>query len=159
YQKTENGEWQSPLAEEVAQDLGLSFRVCPSSLLPVIQIDNLDFLADYFASPPTIPERIVDLISAQVQTEPGITLAGLLGSHSEIRAHDVYALIASDQIYADLGAAPLRDHYRTRLYLDKQTALAYAHLRLSTPLFSGAIAEPASGHLPTNTQLLWDGRS
>jgi len=157
YQKTENGEWSSPPSEEVAQELGLSFRVCPSSLLPVIQIDNLDFLADYFASPPTLPERIVDLVCAQVQTEPGMTLAGLLGRHSEVRAHDVYALIASDQLYTDLGATPLRDHYRTRLYLDQQTAQAYAHLRLSVPLFSGAIVEPSAGHLLANTHLLWDG--
>lgn len=159
YQKTENGEWQSPPSEEVAQELGLSFRVCPSSLLPMIQIDNLDFLADYFASPPTIPESIVDLVCAQVQTEPGVTLAGLLGRHSEVRAHDIYALIASDQLYADLVATSLRDHYRTRLYLDQQTAQAYAHLRLSVPLFPGAIVEPAAGHLPANTQLLWDGRN
>jgi putative transposase len=159
YQKTENGEWRSPPSEEVAQELGLSFHLCPSSFLPAIQIDNLDFLADYFASPPTIPERLVDLICAQVQTEPGVTLAGMLGRHPEVRAHDVYALIASDQIYADLGATPLRDHSRTCLYLDQQTAQAYAHLRLSGPLFSGAIGEPSAGHVSANTQLLWDGRN
>lgn len=159
YQKTESGEWRSPPCEELAQELGLSFRVCPSSLLPLVQIDNLDFLADYFASPPAIPERFVDLLSAQVQAEPGVTLAGLLGRHSEARAHDIYALIAADKLYADLGVVPLRDHYRTRLYLDQQTAQAYAHLRLSAPLFSGAMVEPSAGHLPVNTQLLWDGRN
>lgn len=159
YQKMENGEWRSPPCEELAQELGLSFRVCPSSLLPLVQIDNLDFLADYFASPPAIPERIVDLVCAQVQAEPGVTLAELLGRHSEVRAHDIYALIASDQLYTDLGATPLRDHYRTRLYLDQQTAQAYAHLSISVPLFTGAIAEPSAGYLQVNTRLLWDGRN
>jgi putative transposase len=159
YQKIENGEWRSPPSEKIAQELGLSFRVCPSSLLPLVQIDNLDFLADYFASPPAIPERIVDLLCSQVQAEPGMTLAGLLGRYSEARAHDIYALIASDKLYVDLGAVSLRDHYRTHIYLNQQTAQAYAHLRPSAPLFSGVLAEPAAGHLPVNTQLLWDGRN
>lgn len=159
YQKTEDGSWRSPPGEELAQELGLSFRVCSSELLPLIQIDNLDFLADYFAAPPSVPERIVHLLCVHMQSEPGVTLATLLGRYSEVRAHDIYALIAADNLYTDLGAVPLRDHYRTCLYLDQQTAQAYAHLKLSVPIFSGAIAAPAAGYLPVNTQLLWDGRN
>jgi putative transposase len=159
YQKTESSEWRSPPGEELAEALGLSFRVCPSSLLPVIQIDNLDFLADYFASPPAIPDRIVHLLCDQVQAEPGVTLAKLLGLSSEVRAHDIYALIAAEQLYTDLGAIPLQDHYRTHLYLDQQTAQAYAHLSLSTPHWTSVIAKPEAGSLPVNTRLLWDGRT
>jgi putative transposase len=159
YQRTEEGGWRCPPGEEIAQGLGLSFRVCSSTLLPRIQIDNLDFLADYFATPPTIPERIVELLLTHVQAEPGVTIAALLGSLAGVRAHDIYALIAADQLYVDLDHAPLRDHYRTHVYPDQQTAHVVALMSQRFPTFSGALAEPVAGHLPVNTRLLWDGRN
>jgi putative transposase len=52
----------------------------------------------------------------------------------------------------------LRDHFRTRLYPDQATALAFAQLGPVSSRLGGQIATPASAPLSTNTRLLWDGR-
>jgi len=159
YQRTEEGGWRCLPGEEIAKTLDLSFRVCSSALLPRVQIDNLDFLADYFVAPPMIPERIVELLRTQVQAEPGGTIAALLGDLPGVRAHDIYALIAADQLYVDLNRASLRDHYRTHVYPDQQTAQALTHLEQRFSSFRGELADPVAGPLPVNTRLLWDGRN
>ncbi len=64
YQRSEDGRWRCPPANELVQTFGFSFRVCSSALLPRTYIDNLDFLTDYFISSPVIPEM------AQEQVKP-----------------------------------------------------------------------------------------
>jgi putative transposase len=126
--------------------------------LPRTYIDNLDFLADYFVSQTTIPEMIVSLIQERVQASPGITIAALLGGSGGLRSNDVYALIVQDQIFVDLNASSLRDHYRTHLYPDRNTALAYAQLGTASSHFREKTAEAAIAPISTNTRFLWDGR-
>ena len=159
YQQTEDGTWRCSPGEEVVQSLGFTFRVCSSTQLPRLQIENLDFLADYFVSPPSIPERIVELLRTQIQAEPGITIAAALGTVAGVRAHDIYALIAASQLYADLNLTSLRDHYRTRLYPDQQTAHAMSLMGGYSVSIWGEIASSSAGSLPANTRLLWDGRN
>ncbi|MBO0789939.1 MAG: Tn7 transposase TnsA N-terminal domain-containing protein [Ktedonobacteraceae bacterium] len=107
YQRSEDGTWHCPPAEELTRLLGVSFRVCSSAMLPPTYIDNLDFLADYFISPPPIPERIVSFACSQVQASPGMSMATLLGSGEGLRPHDMYALIAQDQLFVDLNQVSL----------------------------------------------------
>ncbi len=154
YQRGEDGIWRCPPGEEGAQSIGLSLRVCSSASLPRTYIDNLDFLADYFIVPPRLPETVVSLIQARIQESPGITIAALLGGPGGLRANDVYALIALDQIFTDLNVSSLRDHFRTRLYADQATAFAYAQLGPVSSRLGGQIALPASAPLSTNTRLL-----
>jgi len=158
YQREEDGTWRCPPAEVVAQSLGLSFRVCSSAFLPRLYIDNLDFLADYFILPPHLPETVVSRVLDRVQASPGITIAALLGGSGDLRANDVYALIAASQIFVDLNSSSLRDHYRTRLFPDQNAIFAYAQLGPVTSLMSRKIAEPVHAPISTNTRFLWDGR-
>lgn len=158
YQRGEDGSWQCPPAEAWAQSLGLSFRVCSSAQLPRLYIDNLDFLADYFITPPHLPETVVFRVLDHVQELPGITIAALLGGSAGVRANDVYALIAASQVYVDLKHSSLRDHYRTQLFADRTTALAYAQLGPGASPLSGKIVESVHAPMSPNTHFLWDGR-
>lgn len=126
YQRGEDGTWHCPPAEELTRQLSVSFRVCSSAMLTPTYIDNLDFLADYFISPPPIPERIVSFVRCRVQESPGMSMATLPGEGVGLRPHDMYALIALDQLFADLNQVSLRDHNRTLLYPDQHTAAALA---------------------------------
>ncbi len=158
YQRREDGSWHCPPAEELAQSFGLSFRVCSSAGLPRIYIDNLDFLADYFITPPRLPETVVSRVLERIQTSPGITIAALVGDSAGLRANDIYALLAASQIFVDLNVSSLRDHYRTHLFPDRNAALAYAQLGLVASHISGSIAESVHSPISTNTRFLWDGR-
>lgn len=130
YQRNDDGSWLCPPGEELTQALGFSFHVCSSALLPRTYIDNLDFLTDYFIASPVIPEMVAALVRDRVQAEPGITIALLVSEIAGLRANDLYALIAQDQVFVDLHRCSLRDHYRTHLFADQPTALAYAQLGL-----------------------------
>jgi len=124
----------------------------------VSYIDNLDFLTDYFISSPVIPETVATLARDRVQAEPGITIALLASEIAGLRANDLYALIAQDQIFVDLHRSSLRDHYLTHLFADQPTALAYAQLGFPASSRNQWIAEAVSAPIATNTRLLWDGR-
>ncbi len=154
-----DGQWHCPPGEEYAAAFGLIFRVRSSAELPHTFIDNLDFLEEYLIVAPRLPEEVTTRIQARVGTTPGISLAALLAEEGGIRANDVYALIATNQLFVDLHAAPLGDHVRTRLYPDQATAQAHAFLG---PLPFSALRDgfeaPSAAALSTNTRMLWDGR-
>lgn len=84
-------------------------------------------------------------------------MATLLGSGEGLRPHDIYALIAQDQLFVDLDRVSLRDHYRALLYPDQHTAQALAYLgpNVCSPNWIGESLPFSS--LSTNTRLLWDG--
>ena len=153
YQRSVEGQWLCPPGDELTQPLGFSFRVCSSALLPRTYVDNLDFLTDYFISQPVIPERLTTLVRERVQAEPGITIGMLVGDIAGLRPHDLYALIAQEQIFADLHRCILRDHYRTHLFADQPTALAYAQLGMVSSSRTGSIAEPVTAPIATHTRL------
>jgi putative transposase len=154
-----DGCWHCPPGEEYAATFGLSYRIRSSAELPRTFIDNLDFLEDYLIVVPRLPGEIVTRIQARVRAVPGISLTALLAEEGGVRANDVYALIALDHLFVDLHAAPLGDHFRTRLYLDQAQAVAHATLgpRPSSFLQDGS-AIPSAAALSTHTRLLWDGR-
>lgn len=127
--------------------------------MPRTFIDNLDFLADYLIVVPRLPQEIVARIHECVRQEPGISLATLLGEEAGVRANEVYALIALDQLFVDLSAAPLSNHFRTRLYLDQAQAISHAFLSpLPQSDYRDGFAGLSFATLSTNTRLLWDGR-
>ncbi len=154
-----DGQWHYPPGEEYASAFGLSYQVRSSAELPRTFIDNLDFLEDYLIVVPRLPEEIVARIQAHVRAAPGILLTALLAEAGGVRANDVYALIALDHLFVDLHAAPLGDHFRTRLYLDQAQAAAHAALGpLPSSFLREGFAAPSAATLSTNTRLLWDGR-
>jgi putative transposase len=151
--------WRCPPGEEYAAAFGPSYRVRSSAELPRTFIDNLAFLEDYLIVVPRLAEEIVAHVQAHVRATPGISLVALLGEEVDVRANDVYALIALEQLFVDLYASPLGDHFRTRLYLDQASAQAHAlHGPFAQSALRDGFAVPSFAALSTNTCLLWDGR-
>ncbi|MFL9458722.1 hypothetical protein AB0758_48000 [Tolypothrix bouteillei VB521301_2] len=62
---------------------------------------------------------------------------------------------ATEQLYVDLYAAPLVEHWRVQLYLDQQTHQAYTHLAITTQHHQPI--PPPTALLPS-TILLWDSK-
>lgn len=160
YLQTTDGQWRCPPAEEYAVSVGLSFRLHSSAELNATYVDNLSFLQDYFGVPLVVPEQVLTYVRERLREMPGLPLSALGYDGSGIRPNDIYAMLAHGQIYTDLYATPLIKHGRVHLYLSIEQAKAYAHLqpkylypRVGSPEPEGTFA------LPTNTQLLWDGRS
>jgi putative transposase len=120
YQRTEDGQWRCPPGEAHARPMGLSYRVRSSAELQPVFIQNLMFLEDYCGFKADIPTQIQTILLNRVRIQPGITIAAVLTSEPEVRANDIYAMIATEQLYADLNAAPLAEHWRVQLYLDRQ---------------------------------------
>ena len=160
YQQTADSLWHCPPAEAYTDPLGLFFRVRSSAELHPTYVDNLAFLEDYYGVPLAVPESVQTHILQRLRETPGLPLSALSYDGSGLRPHDIYALLAQKLIYTDLYAAPLIKHGRVRLYLSEDQAAAYAHLH-PTALVSriGSPLPDLASDLPTNTLLLWDGRS
>lgn len=159
YQRAEDGSWRSSPAEASALPLGLSYRVRSSAELQPTFLQNLIFMEDYLRFTAVVPEQIQAVILALVRERPGLSLAQLLGEGAGVRANDVYVMIAQEQLYVDLAAAPLGQHWRTRLYLHQAQAEAEALLspvRLGQRV--GAPFPDPRAHLVVNTPLVWDER-
>lgn len=160
YQQTADDLWHCPPAEAFTDPLGLCFRVRSSAELHPTYVDNLAFLEDYDGVPLIVPESVQTHILQRLREMPGLPLSALSYDRSGIRPHDIYAMLAQKLIYTDLYAAPLIKHGGVRLYLSEDQAHAYAHLH-STALVSrvGSSVPDLTSDVPTNTLLLWDGRS
>ena len=158
YQRTEPDGWRCPPGEAYAAPLGLTYRVRSSRELHPTSIQNLMFLEDYLFDR-VVPPTLQALVSAQVQREPGLTLARLLYELPSVCPDDVYALIGQEHLYVDLSTAPLMAHHHVHLYLDRATAEAHRLVVASTsPEARSGLWEARPVTLAAHTQLLWDGR-
>jgi putative transposase len=156
YQIAADGSWRCPPGEAYAEPLGLKYQVCTDASLDPIYIQNLIFLEDYLRftadSNPSMLARVKEI----VKTSPGITLASLLASESQLGANDIYAMLVLDQLYVALSDVPLVQHEQVRLYPDRQTYDTY--LESSQHQKASAIAATSLPTLVANTRLRWDGR-
>ncbi|MTJ50941.1 DDE-type integrase/transposase/recombinase, partial [Dolichospermum sp. UHCC 0259] len=132
---------------------GLKYHIRTDSELHPIFTQNLIFLEDYLRFNTNIPHTITEQILTAVQAQPGITITATLASIPGVRANDIYAIIATEQLYVDLYAVPLVEHWRVQLYLDQQTHQAYTHLAITSQHHQPI--PPPTALLP-NTVLLWD---
>ena len=76
----------------------------------------------------------------------------ILSSVGGVRANDIYAMIATEQLYVDLYAVPLVEHWRVQLWIDQPTYSAYKHLAINK------IISFESTKLLPNTSLIWDSQ-
>ncbi len=156
YQKTEDGCWRCPPGNAYAEALGLKYNVRTDAELHPIFIQNLMFLEDYFRFNSNLAPSITERVLSRVQTTPGTTIAAMLASEPGVRADDVYAMIATDQIYVDLYAVPLIEHWRVQLWADQQTHDAYTHSAIEHTQPSKELLSPTV--LLPNTLVMWDSR-
>src|SRR2546426_733995 len=91
---------------------------------------NLHFLEDYLCTDSNQADRNGrEWGLAMVSTEPGISLSDLFRHAAEgISRDNIYALIATRELYVDLGTAPLTEPERVHVFVNRETAVAYGHV-------------------------------
>jgi putative transposase len=156
YLQAADGSWRCPPGEAYASPLGLEYHVRTNASLDPIYIQNLIFLEDYLRFKTDSNPSIQALVKERVKTLPGITLANLLASESQISANDIYGMLVQGEIYVPLSKAPLVQHERVQLYLDQPTYDTYTES--SQHQTATLIAATAPPTLAANTRLRWDGR-
>jgi hypothetical protein len=128
YRRNTQGQWCCPPGEAYAAKAGLYYRVRSSAEINWVLQRNLQFLEDYLRFDcASVTAFVNEAIKAVVADQPGILLANLLEQMVEVTKHDdIYLLIASGQLYADLGAAAIAEPEKLRVFRDIETAAAYS---------------------------------
>ncbi|PSB31016.1 TnsA endonuclease N-terminal domain-containing protein [Stenomitos frigidus] len=153
----DDNQWHCPPGEKYAEQFGCYFRVWSDAEVDWTLQRNFLFLEDYFYNASPAEEATANTILSLVSAQPGITLAQLLDHARGSTADDIYFLIAREQIYIDLSAAPLAESSRCFVFSDQQTALAYKATVLSQASVD-SIASPIIDLIP-GSSLCWNGKS
>jgi transposase InsO family protein len=155
YNCGEDGQWQMPLATEYAAQLGMDFCVWSDAQINWVLQRNIIFLEDYYRSEyPTGETATTQLLHSILSSQPGIALNQLLHQNWGIKPDEIYSLIATEQIYVDLSAAPLVEPQNCKVFPDLTTAQTYQSLKSSSSM--DAISLPVVDIAPS-TPICWDG--
>ena len=154
YQKTTSDEWRCPPGEAHAAQYGLKYRVRTDSELNPVFTQNLMFLEDYLGFKSNLDNGTTSQIIKLVTDNPGLTIKALLSELELDSANDVYILIATEQLYVDLSAVHLYEHWRTRLWIDQSLADAYKKANYDS-INTKTVSIYPKALLP-NTVLIWD---
>lgn len=156
YNCGEDGHWQMPLATQYAARLGMDFCVWSDAQINWVLQRNIIFLEDYYRSKyPPVNTATTQLLHSIVSSQPGITLNQLLHQNLGQKPDDIYFLIAREQIYVDLSAAPLVEPQKCQVFSERATAKIYQSL-LSSSTAADTISLPIVDIAPW-TPIAWDG--
>ena len=127
YRRKGDSKWYCPPGEAYASEIGLYYRVRSSAEINWVLQRNLQFLEDYLRFDGASVTGFVDqAIKGAVQAEPGILLRDVLERVKDVAKHDdIYLLIASGEVYVDLGAAAIVEPERVRVFANAEIAAAY----------------------------------
>ena len=150
--------WQVPPGESYAELFGLYYHVRSSAEINWYLQRNIIFLQDFFrATSLAVEESAANLVISLVSDSPGITLAELLSHAAKTaNADDIYKLIITERLYVNLSTSSLPESDRTRVFRDKQTAIAYGLITESSHL--GNAINSSSFNLVAGTSIAWDGK-
>lgn len=130
FHQDSNGLWRWPQMEQIAQEMGFSFRFYTDAHINWIFQDNYDFLLDYRLPSCQLPEeRIILEISQLVKKCPGILLKDLfqeLGGAG--RVDDVHTLIAKKLIFVDINKHKVRLPDKCPVFISDEVANAIKSL-------------------------------
>lgn len=151
YCKDDEDQWRCPPAEEYAAQYQLSFWIRSDAQIDWIFQRNFNWLEDYFRQDAfQVKHSIAQQICAFVAEHSGVTLLELL---QQAEPDDIYKMIATQELYVNLRAAPLAEPDRVRVYPDQDTALAYERaVELSAPCLRHQNSTP----LEVGITLIWD---
>ena len=119
---------------------------------------NLQFLEDYLCTDSNQAGRNGrEWGLAMVSAEPGISLSELFRRAAEgISRDDLYALIATRELYVDLGSAPLAEPERVHVFVNREAAVAYGYVVQGTE----APTDNCRGFsVRSGLVVAWDGRT
>lgn len=155
YVKNQDGQWSSPPAEEQAQLYGCYYRIRSDAEIDWIKYRNRQFLRSYTEQKYQIGTEIVTFIESLVSSQPGITYLKLL-QYQNVSPDYINALLATEELYIDLSAAPLAEPEKVHIFRNREMALAYNLTSVSQNLTvanSLQIIDVAVG-----TSFCWDGQ-
>lgn len=157
YVRDSLGNWRCPPGEAVATPLGFFYRVRSSAEIQEVFQRNLRFLSYYLQETAlSVSEEARNEILTCVQNDPGMTLDLLLRHIRTATSDEIYTLLAQEALYVDLSATPFAEPERLHLFVNEETARAWA-LTLSAPR-SSIPDPPHSILLQAGEPLIWDGR-
>lgn len=130
YCRGEAGEWRCPPGEAYAEQFNFYYRVRSSKTTNWVFQRNIQFLEDYLrVDQPQVDKSARELVLAVVAAEPSIKLEEVfLKTDAVASRDDIYQLMATGEVYVDLNAAPLVEPHQVRVFPNKETATAYAHI-------------------------------
>ncbi len=130
YCRGEDGEWRCPPGEAYAEQFNFYYRVRSSKNINWIFQRNIQFLEDYLrVDQPAVDNSAREAVLAVVSAEPSIKLEEVFLKTGGVASRDdIYQLIATGDVYIDLNAAPIVEPNQVRVFPNKETASAYAHI-------------------------------
>ncbi len=124
YVKNQDGQWTCPPASEEAQLLGCYYRIRSDAEIDWIKYRNRQFLKSYTEQKYQIKSSVAAFVKSLVTSQPGITYLKLL-QYQTVSPDDLNALLAAEELYIDLSAAPLAEPEKVHIFRNKETAEAY----------------------------------
>ena len=138
--------WICPPGQQHAQPLGLCYRVRSSAEINWLFQRNIQFLEDYLRETPSVAQIHRQRVLAHVAAQPGCSLEALfLTTAGQVTRDEIYALIATGDVYVDLSTVSLPEPAKVAVWLEKP-----------------ANVEPVTDStkpLRTGATLDWDGRA
>jgi transposase InsO family protein len=126
YARGVDGKWHSPPAELTAHKYGFGFRIWTPSEVDPTWLLNIRLLQEYFGADLNLVSTDVrKQILEEAKCELGIQLADLRQRCKSATADDVNLLIAHEELFVDLAAAPLNDPTRVKVFASRETADTY----------------------------------
>jgi len=124
YYRDDAGTWHCPPGEEYARRFGLYYRVRSSGEINWVLQRNFQFFEDYLPTACAKADRRTrELALALVSPEPGISLSDLFRRTADrVTRDDIYTLIATGELYVDLGNAPLAESAIVRVFANREAA-------------------------------------
>ena len=147
--------WHCAPGEAYAKRYGLGYRVRSSAEINWVYQRNIQFLEDYFRFDTATAPGVRDLVLAQVEAEPGLSLSELYRKSAVGASRDdVHSLIASGAMYVDLHNESLAESDKAHVFLSKEMSRACQRVdeaRLPTGL---RFVDFTAG-----SSLAWDGKT
>ena len=124
YVKNQDGQWTCPPASIEAQLLGCYYRIRSDTEIDWIKYRNRQFLKSYTEQKYQIKSSVAAFVKSLVTSQPGITYFKLL-QYQTVSPDDLNTLLATEELYIDLSAAPLAEPEKVHIFRDQETAEAY----------------------------------
>lgn len=152
----EEGRWRCLPGEDYAASLGFFYRVRSSAEIDWVFQRNMLFLEDYLREDcPVVSEEAGQAILKLVTEHPGMTLQDLLTRVEGASSDDIYTLIAQEQVYVDIRAAPLAEPERVRVFRDAATA--QGHRVVKETVARSRVRGAGAVCVAVGTPVEWDG--
>lgn len=157
YCRDDEGRWRCPPGEQYAEPLGFFYWVRSSVEINWALQRNMLFLEDYLrVDCPAVNSQATEEVIRLVTNEPGIMLEELLERTEIASRDDIYTLIATEQVYVDLYAAPLPKSDQIRVFRNEATAQAYIVMAETTS--ASTVPRPHPVEVAPGQSVIWDGK-